>query len=433
MLPPEIWLRIHFWATFVPNAFDKDVPDPFSYPPPLSQDEIQDEMRRSLKTKHALVLVCKLWNELSTRFLYEAVYVGMEKTLRTLEDLLVKELGDEETNRTKGAMKLWTRRLDFAIRNPEKKTSKILRFALLLRNFMPKLEIFVARKTDMQNLLAQRLLATFACCAAQLTTFDSTHMLYDSEGGASDTSEDDEDWAKRSNSNSWSILLHQFGSVRRLNIVPNRTTLSVVRAARRATAPLSFPHLQYLHVTERFPLYVDLNCDDPNSTTRPFHLVSYNGLESNHAKFMADFIDRSPGLSSRLTTFEWRATYMESLQPLLNTIAKRCPCLENLIFAVPTWPMLTFNFQSTTLPKSIQRIGLRSYKQEGGRSVMRRLCDGVSQISETAESLRVVRFLDRQTVRNLREVNPKIAHQMKARLDIISISLEASDGQPLLQ
>jgi len=97
------------------------VPDPFSYPPPLSQDEIQDEMRRSLKTKRSLVLVCKLWNELPTRFLYEAVYVGLTKTLWKLSDLLITHFDDEETNRTKMAMKLWTRRLDYAVRNPAKK------------------------------------------------------------------------------------------------------------------------------------------------------------------------------------------------------------------------------------------------------------------------------------------------------------------------
>ncbi len=75
-LLPEIWRRIFRWATFVPNAFDRDVPRSIFVPPPLSQDEIQEGIRRSLKTKRDLVLVCKLWKDLATFFLYEAVYVG---------------------------------------------------------------------------------------------------------------------------------------------------------------------------------------------------------------------------------------------------------------------------------------------------------------------------------------------------------------------
>ncbi len=442
ILPPEVWLRIHRWATFVPNAFDKDVPDPFSYPPPLSQDEIQDQMRRSLKTKRSLVLVCKLWNELSTRFLYEAVYVGLTKTVLILACLLVVDLNDEATNRTKRAMKLWTRRLDYAIRNPAKKESRTLGYALVLRNFMPKLEFFVARKTDMQNLLAQKQLFTFfAHGVTSLTTFDSTHTIFDGEGSRSlyktSTKLTDDDWDTKYNTNFWSFMLYGMGALRRLNIVPNMTALPIVREVRGLIAPLSFPNLQYLYLTEQFPFYVDLNFVDSSSivATHSFHLVlgGFHGIDS--AGFLADYIIYSPGLSSRLTTFEWRVALTTVDQQLLDAVAERCPNLQNLLLVVFTWRTITNSFPSTTLPKSVQRLGLRSYKQDDKRSVMRRLCDGVAQVSESAKSLRAVRFLDRETVRNLREVNPNIARQMKMRLDVKNISLrvEATDGRPLLQ
>ncbi len=168
---------------------------------------------------------------------------------------------------------------------------------------------------------------------------------------------------------------------------------------------------------------------DLHSTNEPFHLV-YNG---DSAEFMEEFIIRSLGLSCRLTTFEWRMAPMEELQPLLDTVAKCCPNFQNLILVIVSWHTLAHRFPSMTLPKSIRRLGLRSHNQDGKRSLMRQMCDLVSQVSETAQSLRVVRFLDRQTVRNLREVNPKIALQMKTRLDAKNISLEASDGRPLLQ
>ncbi len=211
------------------------------------------------------------------------------------------------------------------------------------------------------------------------------------------------------------------------------TPLPTVREVRGSIAPLSFPNLQYLYLTEQFPYYIDLNDVDSssNSTTHAFHLV-FSGSQ-NDAEFMADYVIRSPGLSSRLTTFEWGVTPMKELQLLLDAVTELCPNLRNLILVVVSWHTLTNSFPSTTLPKSILRLALRSYRQEDKRSVMGRLCDLVSQVSETAQSLRVVRFLDRQTVRNLREVNPKIALQMKTRLDAKNISLEASDGRPLLQ
>ncbi len=239
--PPEVWLRIHRWATFVPNAFDKDVPDPFSYPAPLSQDEIQDQMRRSLKTKRSLVLVCKLWNELSTRFLYEAVYIGLTKTLRTLDTLLAKDLDDEETSRTKSAMKLWTKRLDFAIRDPNKKDITSLRFACVLESFMSNLEVCVVRKTDMQNLFSKRLLSGFSSVSeTPFAIFDSTHELCDGSESQlffePDATISDDDWETKYDTSFWCFELYRLTSLRRLNIVPRSIPWSAVQVFREATA-----------------------------------------------------------------------------------------------------------------------------------------------------------------------------------------------------
>jgi len=263
---------------------------------------------------------------------------------------------------------------------------------------MPKLEFFVARKTDMQNLLAQKLLTIFAYyVSTPLATFDSTHIIYD--GAASQkfnktgTVFTDDDWDTKCNTSYWSFMLYRMSSLRRLNIVPNMTPLPTVREVRGSIAPLSFPNLQYLYLTEQFPYYIDLNDVDSssNSTTHAFHLV-FSGSQ-NDAEFMADYVIRSPGLSSRLTTFEWGVTPMKELQPLFDAVTELCPNLRNLILVVVqvSWHimMVTNSFPSTTLPKSILRLALRSYRQEDKRSVMGRLCDLLSQISETAKSLQV--------------------------------------------
>jgi len=92
---------------------------------------------------------------------------------------------------------------------------------------MPKLEFFVARKTDMQNLLAQKLLTIFAYyVSTPLATFDSTHIIYD--GAASQkfnktgTVFTDDDWDTKCNTSYWSFMLYRMSSLRRFSDVQGR-------------------------------------------------------------------------------------------------------------------------------------------------------------------------------------------------------------------
>ncbi|TFY54442.1 hypothetical protein EVG20_g9698 [Dentipellis fragilis] len=88
--PPEIWLSIFEHATFVPHAFDTDATDPFDVPSaPHAFDRVgQEELRASLTTKRALVLVCRRWHALATPMLYQAVSAGDNRTLQHLHDTL---------------------------------------------------------------------------------------------------------------------------------------------------------------------------------------------------------------------------------------------------------------------------------------------------------------------------------------------------------
>lgn len=444
-LPPEVWLRVLRWATFVPNALDVDAPNPFSYPPPLNQTNIQGAIRQSLRTKRALVRVCRQWKELSTRFLYEAVYIGLTTTVLKIFAYVV--VGEEGSIGKKALH--WTKRLDFAIRDTSKKNVQddkiFLKFALNLHRFMPNLEILVARKKDPHTVFMQRLFANISLGSFQnkVTVFDSSHRLYDcSEANdrfvwapAQRLQYEFESWEESDSddTNHWCIALHHYHSVRHLHIQPDLIAPEYVSKLRDLTDPWRAPNLQYLAVSDWFPYRVNVENDD--DANLPFHFVYWGSLNDSSADInlnFKDYLTRSPGLPSRITTFECGRTHDMDIPGFLDIASENCPNLQNVILTVPTWEALKNALPSTTLPRTVQRLGVRSFRDVGRRSLMRNVCDCLSRVSETAASLRVVRIMGLQASRNLREVNLPIALKMKNRLDDKKIRLEAYDGTLLL-
>lgn len=76
-LPPEVWIIIFRWATSPSDSY----PAPY-YEPFRALSETFDE---SLKTKRALVQVCRLWRAQATVFLFEDLRIGYDlNILRTV-------------------------------------------------------------------------------------------------------------------------------------------------------------------------------------------------------------------------------------------------------------------------------------------------------------------------------------------------------------
>ncbi|KAL5512001.1 hypothetical protein ACEPAH_5220 [Sanghuangporus vaninii] len=145
LFPNEIWDIIFRMATFVPHAFDTHAPDPFEYPGPPSQDELHTLLRKALRTKHSITLVCKTWNMLTTRILYEAVQVtissSLDELLQVLEDPATADACQiPEYRRSKGR---WTLRLDLNF--PDVDPQQIEKFSRITRH-LPNLEILCARR-----------------------------------------------------------------------------------------------------------------------------------------------------------------------------------------------------------------------------------------------------------------------------------------------
>ncbi|KAF9270735.1 hypothetical protein L218DRAFT_915048 [Marasmius fiardii PR-910] len=85
LLPPELWLKVFYWATQHPtrNAFST------TYKPFSNSQSVEEEL--ILRLKHSLALVCRDWHVLSKEFLYRDVRIGpaqnaLKKALCMSED-----------------------------------------------------------------------------------------------------------------------------------------------------------------------------------------------------------------------------------------------------------------------------------------------------------------------------------------------------------
>lgn len=415
LLPSELWLRILSWATIVPGAFSTDAPDVFSYPPPLTQEQIQAEMRHSLRTKRSVVRVCKDWNDLAKRFLYEGIYLGRAKTAGKIVEVL-------DGSGFGGALE-WTKRLDLAIQNAHEDENEFGPVLRVVRS-LPNLEIVVTRRKDLHTTFSRRILGELALAVPdQLAVFDSTHELLDI------TTPDNAQHLTESSTKSWVLDLYKFKNMRQLRIMPHHTPAFWMH--RDVLFKLHFPHLQHLVLFERFPLYI--NMEESAETTshqsaEPLHLVY---LCPNTKDFLEKFFIASPGLCARLTTFEYPGFGMPMVEVdfVMRVLESRCPNLQNVILTVSAIRIVN----ALVLPRGVERLGISCPQIQERRSNVRRMKDVICNAAETKSSLRVVRFLEANFSRLLVEAHLPIIEEMGARLRDHGVLLEGHDGYPMLR
>ncbi len=84
-LPNELWLEIFSWVTYMPdNAYASNY-SPFCDCPARDDSAVG----LSLKIKRALVLVCRLWRDLTTELLYKDLKITQGSCQNALKDALV--------------------------------------------------------------------------------------------------------------------------------------------------------------------------------------------------------------------------------------------------------------------------------------------------------------------------------------------------------
>ncbi|KAG5731305.1 hypothetical protein E4T56_gene8143 [Termitomyces sp. T112] len=115
-LPTEIWLNILARACSAGdwNPLGLHSVVDFSCSSARQRKKI---FKESLVTKRYVVRVCKQWNTWASPYLYENLYLGRSKCLRSLHDALFKACDSEGANVVKpNILGLWIKRLDIALR-----------------------------------------------------------------------------------------------------------------------------------------------------------------------------------------------------------------------------------------------------------------------------------------------------------------------------
>ncbi|EPQ56914.1 hypothetical protein GLOTRDRAFT_137395 [Gloeophyllum trabeum ATCC 11539] len=108
VLPPELWIEIFEFATYVPGAVQSQSYNPFETIVPLPQLEELRSLKIAYRTKRSLVLVCKRWRELATPILYRIVLADHTKGVERLHRTLVS---DFQSSSVVGSLRACVRRL----------------------------------------------------------------------------------------------------------------------------------------------------------------------------------------------------------------------------------------------------------------------------------------------------------------------------------
>ncbi|KAF8313867.1 hypothetical protein DL93DRAFT_2228321 [Clavulina sp. PMI_390] len=94
-LPAELWVQILRTATDIPDAFDTAYQSPIDRHWPISDYHRTDSFRTihtpRFAIKRILVKVCRTWNSIATRFLYEMISLRTEKDIKLLARTLTEQ------------------------------------------------------------------------------------------------------------------------------------------------------------------------------------------------------------------------------------------------------------------------------------------------------------------------------------------------------
>jgi hypothetical protein len=110
-LPPELWMLIFEHATFIPGLFDVSPMSPIVDQPRAWL--LYDKALRAdiMKTKKALVIVCRSWQNSARKLLWEHIQISRFDTWKRLEDVLT--LSPEQE-----LLRSYTKRLDIVFNTP---------------------------------------------------------------------------------------------------------------------------------------------------------------------------------------------------------------------------------------------------------------------------------------------------------------------------
>ncbi|KAF8626210.1 hypothetical protein AX15_004900 [Amanita polypyramis BW_CC] len=148
--PPEICLAIFEFATWVHNVHGPDPLD-MNFQLFITKDH-QRTLRRSLRTKLALVHVCRAWKALASSLLYENIIIGRGGYLPAICSVLEasrRQSLQQDPDET-CPLGHWTKRLDIALRDSSRPADEELALLADIVYCLPNLEIVTFSLSSIQ-------------------------------------------------------------------------------------------------------------------------------------------------------------------------------------------------------------------------------------------------------------------------------------------
>ncbi|KAL4076919.1 hypothetical protein V8B97DRAFT_2003811 [Scleroderma yunnanense] len=383
-LPPEIWLRIFDFATYIPGTMVPEILEQSSLIGKLYTRRYYPALRVALLTKRYLVRVCKQWWHLATPYLYRAVYIGRARCLLSLYSTLKKYAEGEGTIAGVHDLGSWTQRLDVVIRDHPigGPNTEAERLAGIIR-YLPNLAI-----------------ASFAVAsAAYANTFMHPSVFHSLKGNASSLRV--LDWSTdglRPGVSHLEELLRYLPRLQILNcpglvwangLAPNCLLSSVnTLVLKWLTMPIG-----------------RLDLVDPQEENVSLREVIFDvgwWAQSLWRTFMGQY----GGFLTSVQLCAYDGVHPSTLNAFLNIVNTSCPNLRRITISAVTFSHISM--EGFSLPP-VQYLGLRAEARQQRRVAYRHLFSILAVLRDSATTLQVIQMIDRHNVENLLTRHSQVA------------------------
>lgn len=408
--PPEIWITIFSLATDVPGLLSYDGSTSSDLPRPLVKEYEHKLLKESLITKRNIILVCRTWHVLATKFLYQSVLVTRPATLSSLFVALDR--------RSSGAahsvhMGWWTRRLDVLIQDDHCEASDYALLANIIRRF-PNLSIVnlsMPMLPDNDSWLRQLpesvVMALIESCGPSLRVFDCSESI---------------------------LRPCRNDLMKLITAAPN---LSVLRC------PICSPSARDKSLSARLDVPVMTKLQSVSLMSVFLRDYLPDNKDANHfpalRKLTYDcipppFLDHTWKKFVRLSCANVTTVHLDyslqadGLQKEMDLLSECCSSLNDLVVYIRSWTEINSNL---TLPPSVSYLGLHSKLRKAPAFHYKQLFVALRTIS--GSKLKAVRLLHADAVEDLRENHRALLEsELADRTSCITFRIEDNEGRLLM-